>query len=161
MKKSKPKLVTGFQIYFHCIDLDQIDHSNVLRGSFQKNGKFHLAYVITRMSGFFWAPDGTRKIQFLRFQTEFLHFRIKSLNFQIEFLQFFSIDFLGFCIKRFRFCVLFKECFLNLKLSPQVNEFSYGKGSMKIQPVVQANTWTNLKVSKTVFSVSSYILVYR
>ena len=34
MKKSKPKLDTGFQVYFHYIDPDQIDHLKVLRGEF-------------------------------------------------------------------------------------------------------------------------------
>ena len=44
MKKSKPKLLIDFQIYFLCIDPDQVDHLKVLRGSFQKIWEFHLAY---------------------------------------------------------------------------------------------------------------------
>ena len=41
---SKPRLVTGFQISFPCIDPDQVDHLKVLRGVSRKIWEFHLPY---------------------------------------------------------------------------------------------------------------------
>ena len=41
-QKSKLKLVTGFQINFLCIDLDQVNHLKDLRGGIQKFWEFHL-----------------------------------------------------------------------------------------------------------------------
>ena len=37
---SNPRLVTGFQISFLCINPDQVDHLKVLRGVLEKFGNF-------------------------------------------------------------------------------------------------------------------------
>ena len=44
LQKCKLKLVTDFQINFSSIDLNQVDHLEVLRGSFQIFWEFHPAY---------------------------------------------------------------------------------------------------------------------
>ena len=45
-QKSKQKLVSGFQINFLCIDLDQVNHLKDLSGGIQKIWEFHLPYYL-------------------------------------------------------------------------------------------------------------------
>ena len=49
------------------------------------------------------------------------------------------------------------DVLMSCKVSPEVNEFIYAKGFMKIKPVILANTWKNQRVSSSVFKVSRII----